>query len=240
MNKFKLTILAAALVGFTGAAQAGGSSTALDKAMLRISADSPSGDGVSTVRNQCGGGSEGWDDAEADIKISQKGTGSEVEIEVEGAKPNTFFTVWLRIKGKGGLNSGGSPLTGGGATPLASGSELDALNAVSPWNDPAGSDTVANGFWTDEDGEGEFKAKLDFAVVGGAYPFQEITGTAHPTKDALLPNVPTAIANPADTGQSATGFLIRVISHCTDNVGHGLAPSIGSNPGREAWFQTKG
>ncbi len=59
MNKFKLTILAAAVVSFTGAAQAG-SSTVLNKDLLRISADKASGDKVSTVRNNCGGGVEGW------------------------------------------------------------------------------------------------------------------------------------------------------------------------------------
>jgi len=239
MNKFKLTILAAAVVSFTGAAQAG-SSTVLNKDLLRISADKASGDKVSTVRNNCGGGVEGWDSAIGSIKIKQKGAGSTVKVEIENAVPHTFFTVWVRIKGSNGLNSLGSPLTGGGATPLSPSSELNALNDVSPWNDGgAGSDLVANGFWTDADGDGGYKAHLDFPVVGGAYPFQNMVGSARPGHDGH-PDIPTAIANPADAGQSATGFLIRVVSHCQDQKGHGLAPSVGSNPGREAWFQTKG
>ena len=45
------------------------------------------------------------------------------------------------------------------------------------------------------------------------------------------PGVPVAIANPMLPGHGGP-FLIRVVSHCSDDVGHGLSPG-----NREAWFQ---
>ena len=71
----------------------------------------------------------------------------------------------------------------------------------------------------------------------GAYPFQ-LTALDRPNHEGH-PNVATAIADPREPGQGfinpndkGTPFLFRVISHCTDQVGHGL--SLGT---REAWFQ---
>ncbi len=132
-----------------------------------------------------------WQDATAALEIKQKGAGSSVEIEVKGAVPNTLFTVWLRIQGGDGWNrdvndNQGSPLTGGGATPLASGTDLDALNAISPWIDPAGASSSANSFTTDAHGEGEFEIDVDFPVIGGAYPFQA-TATSRPVFYGALP-----------------------------------------------------
>jgi hypothetical protein len=111
---------------------------------------------------------------------------------------------------------------------LASGTELDGLNAISPWVDPAGASSSANSFTTNSRGEGSFKVNLDFPVVGGAYPFFKAT-TARPGFEAV-PKVGYAIPTPATS--SGTPFLLRVISHCTDNASHGLSPAT-----REAWFQ---
>lgn len=178
-----------------------------------------------------------WQGATADVMVRQVGSGSTVDIKVRGAVPDTLFTVWVRIKGKNGLNDGtdgsppGSPLTGGGATPLAPGSELNALNDISPWNNLAGASYSANSFMTDTGGEGNFAIDLDFPVVRGAYPFQMMVGSARPGHDGHA-DVPTAIADPREPGQGSTPFLFRVVSHCLDNKSHGLSPGA-----REAWFQ---
>ena len=169
--------------------------------------------------------------ATAKLSIAQSGAGSTVEVEVEDAVPNTHFTVWLRIKGGAGFNSAGSPWTGGGATPLCSGTDFASLNDVSPWSDnPEGTeDELCNSFTTDGNGDGTLKASVNFPVVGGAYPFQQADGPARPNHD-LHADVPTAIVDPR-TGNGGP-FMIRVVSHCTDNSNHGLSPST-----REAWFQ---
>ena len=251
MKKFTLTVLAGAIVGMSGAAMASDGhygdhddddpETVVDDGMSRIPADATSGDGVSTVRNNCGGGVEGWDDAKASIEIEQVGSGSEVEIKVRDAVPDSLFTVWVRMKGTAhGGTFGGSPITAGGATPLAHSSHLDQL--VADWIG-AGSPTAGNSFNTNDKGKGKFKVNLDFPVVGGAYPFNRMSHAAH--LDAIdkmavakpgfvvIPS-PTAIVNPADTGvgPSGTPFMIRVISHCQDGLAHGLSPAK-----REAWFQ---
>jgi hypothetical protein len=243
MTKVKMTTLAAALLGMGMASTAAlaGSSDTVDGFMSRIDPDAASGDKVSTVRNNCGGGVDGYDDATAEISISQKASSSKVEVELEGGKPNTLYTVWVRLQGSahggannGGTTFGGSPITGGGATPLA---HTDALaQLVADWIGP-GSPTQPNGFITNADGEGKFKVDLDFPVVGGAYPFNRMSHDTHllaATKNpAAWPN-PTAIVNPADAGIGgpSTPFMIRVISHCQDGLGHGLSPAK-----REAWFQ---
>lgn len=230
--KAAMAVSALLCLGFVSSAVLAGG-TVIDSDMTRRPAGSISGDKVSTVEANCPAdpGGNAWQDAEAELEIKQKGSTSKVEIELKHAVPDTVFTVWLRIKGKNGLNKAGSPLTGGGATPLAPGTALDSLNDNSPWGaNSGGSATVANAFTTNHHGKGKFKIKLDFPVVGGAYPFQK-TATSRPGFEDL-PNVPTAIANPADAGQGSAPFLIRVVSHCTDGVGHGLSPGT-----REAWFQ---
>ena len=153
---------------------------------------------------------------------------------MKNAVPDTVFTAWLRIQGGAGWNrdvndNAGSPLTGGGATPLAPGSALDGLNDYSPWGiHPAGSAKPTNGFTTDQSGNANWSIALDFPVVGGSYPFYK-TETSRPGWEDV-PNVGYAIPSPDIS--PGTPFLIRVISHCTDQVGHGLSPAT-----REAWFQ---
>jgi len=231
MTKFTMTVLATALLGMVSTTVLASGSDTIDDSMSRRAPGSTSGSG-DTVEANCAQDPSGnaWQGATAALEIKQKGSTSEVEVEVEGAAPNTLFTVWLRIKGKNGLNSLGSPLTGGGATPLAPGSALDGLNAISPWIDPAGAPSSANSFTTDANGDAEFEIDLDFPVVRGAYPFQ-MTATSRPGHEGH-PNVATAIADPREPGQGSTAFLIRVVSHCTDSASHGLSPAT-----REAWFQ---
>ncbi len=230
MKKLKLTLIAGVIAGMSGMAQAG-SSEVIDDDMSRRGPGSTSGSG-DTVEANCPIDPAGnaWQGATATLEVKQKGAGSTVEVEVNGAAPDTLFTVWVRIKGKNGLNSAGSPLTGGGATPLAPGSALDDLNAISPWVVAAGAASSANSFVTNAAGEGEFEIDLDFPVVGGAYPFQA-TATSRPGHEGHS-NVPTAIADPRVAGQGSTPFLFRVVSHCTDGATHGLSPAT-----REAWFQ---
>jgi len=231
MTKLKMTTLAAALLGMVSTAALASPSKIIDDDMSRRGPGSESGSG-DTVEANCPTDPSGnaWQGSTATLEIKQKGASSKVEVEVSNAVPNTLFTVWVRIKGKNGLNSAGSPLTGGGATPLASGSDLDDLNAISPWVLAAGAPGSANSFTTDADGYAEFETDLDFPVVRGAYPFQ-MTATSRPGHEGHA-NVPTAIADPREPGQAGTPFLIRVVSHCTDNMSHGLSPYV-----REAWFQ---
>lgn len=231
MKIFNLTLLAGVIAGMSGIAQAG-SSDSVDGFMTRINPDAASGDGVSTVRSNCGGGVNGYDDATAEIEISQKGSSSKVEIEIEGGKPNTLYTVWARMAGTAhGAPFGNSPITGGGATPLAHTDGLAQL--VADWVG-SGSPTQPNGFITDANGEGTFQVDLDFPVVGGVYPFNRMAHSDHllaQTKNPAAQPIPTAIVNPADSLIGAP-FMIRLISHCQDGLGHGLSPAK-----REAWFQ---
>ena len=212
--------------------------TVIPKTFLTVRGDTqPSGSGDTILAN-CGA-SSGLQSAT--VEASQSGSSSKVEIEVRNARPDTVYTVWLRMNGTGpgdengaGGNSGGSPMTGGGATPLAPGSALDGLLHYSPPN--AGSGDPTNGFVTDGYGNADFEIELDFPLIGGAYPFQNAsTEAVQALRDAgsswPLVRKPHPVANPTDPNISA-GFLMRVISHCTDQVGHGLSPGV-----REAWFQ---
>lgn len=228
------TLVASTLFTLSGVTLSGvvlAGAVVIDDTMTRRGPDTVSGDKVSTVEANCATDPSGydWQLATAELMVRQVGGGSTVDIEVENAAPNTVFTVWLRIKGGSGFNDAGSPLTGGGATPLAPGSALDGLNDYSPWGaHPAGSANPTNGFVTNKHGDGMFSIDLDFPIKRGAYPFH-LTSTSRPGHESHA-NVPTAIADPTE----GTGgpFLIRVISHCTDGLGHGLSPGI-----REAWFQ---
>lgn len=202
----------------TGPARAG---ETVDDSFQRIPATTPSGSGH-TVLGQCGGA---YDEARAELEVVQSDGMSRVKIDLTHARPNTLYTVWLRVKGKDADGSfGGSPLTGGGATPLAPGSALTALWKITP--PMPGSATLANGFTTDARGRGRFRTVLDFPLLGGAYPFNEMP-------DGVIPGareIPVAIVNPAAPGVRGP-FMIRIVSHCQDGLGHGLSPAA-----REAWF----
>jgi hypothetical protein len=234
MTKLKMTTLATVLLsmGLGSTAVLAGKDTVIDDDMSRRPAGSASGSG-DTVEANCPTDPSGnaWQGATATLEIDQEGESSEVEIEVKGAVPNTHFTVWMRMKGGAGFNDAGSPWTGGGATPLCSGTEFADLNSISPWNNAAGdTEPHCNSFYTDEDGEAEFTTTVNFPVVGGAYPFQQSDGALAGPGGDLIPDVPTAIVDPR-TGNGGP-FLLRVISHCTDQSTHGLSPAT-----REAWWQ---
>jgi hypothetical protein len=231
MKNLKLTILATVLASMTGAAFA--DAPAINDDMSRRPANSISGDGVSTVEANCATDPSGddWQGATAHISVEQDNAGSHVQLQIDGGVPNTHYTLWMRIKGGAGFNDAGSPWTGGGATPMCSGTEFTELNANSPWNNAAGSQAkLCNSLVTNNNGDGRLKTVVNFPIVGGAYPFQQAGGAvAHPTKGGGA-DVPTAIVNPA-TGTGGP-FLFRVVSHCTDGANHGLSPAT-----REAFFQ---
>lgn len=252
MTNLKMTTLAAALLSMgMGLASTAvmasdddddGDSQVINDDLSRRGPGSTSGSG-DTVEANCPTDPSGnaWQGATGTLKVEQVGSGSQATVKIKGAVPNTVFTVWLRMAGSGpdGTAIGPSPMTGGGATPLAPGSALDGLlHYTSPF---PGSANPTNGFTTNGKGKGKLKIGLDFPVVGGAYPFQKASAgavadwqaarAANGQSAAPGKRIPSPVVNPADPDISA-GFLIRVISHCTDQLGHGLSPGT-----REAWFQ---
>jgi hypothetical protein len=234
MKALTLATAITALIG--GLSLSGVAQADFDANFSRIDPDAASGDGASTVRNDCGGGTEGWEGATATIVNRQSGGTGKVKVRIKDGKPNTHFTVWVRLKGKShGESFGGSPITGGGATPLAAGTELDSL--VADWIGSGNPNGGANSFFTNHQGDGLVQIDTDFPLEGGAYPFNEMGAAAladAETKTGTnLVAAPTALANPTGANlASGTPFLIRVVSHCQDGESHGLSPSK-----REAWFQ---
>ena len=166
-----------------------------------------------------------WPDSRADVSIKQSDGRTRVTIRVHDTVPDVFWTAWI------GLVEG-SPLTTSGigrmpATPMV---PMDAINdlaasthdrnlddeifPVGTGDDGEGSADVPNGFFTDAAGNGKFKIELDFPLIKGAIPFHELN-------DDLL--------DPAAIGTRPSGpFTIRVVSHCLDNVVHGLFPGVNS------------
>jgi hypothetical protein len=75
---------------------------------------------------------------------------------------------------------------------------------------------------------------LDFPLEGGAYPFNNMTAddliAAQGKRPAALAT-PAAIVDPRADNIDGP-FMVRMVSHCQDGLGHGLSPS-----NREAWFQ---
>ena len=182
-----------------------------------------------TVGRNCGGD---FLDASAVVKISTAMGQSHVQIAINNARPETLYTVWLRLKGTDpqGNSFGGSPLTGGGSTPLAPSTLVPELLAAT--GEGNGTPVIANGVKTDGQGNGVLTVDLDFPIFNGAYPFQNLTNF-DPTDPRLpLENpqiYPVAIVIP--NAMIDAPFGLRVVSHCTDNLGHGLTPGA-----REPWF----
>jgi hypothetical protein len=197
----------------------------------------PSGSG-DTILDNCGPSSS---NQSAALELRQSGDRSRVKIRVRNARPYTLYTVWLRMAGNGPGDENGAdgafgpnPMNGGGSTPLVPGGALDGiLWQSSPF---PSTQTPANGFTTDSNGDATFRVDLDFPLIGGAYPFQRasdqaVRGLRNAGSTWPLVRKPSPIANPADPDISAS-FLLRIVSHCTDQQAHGLSPSQ-----REAWFQ---
>ncbi len=211
----------------------------LNENFRRYDAASPSNSGH-TVIDECGGTFDGEDyqgqlPASARLTSVQIGGRTYLRIVLKNAKPDSLYTAWLRVKGldQDGNAFGGSPLTNGGATPLAPGSKLDELEAISPWNNP-GSANLANGFQTDGNGYGRLILRLDFPLIGGSYPFNKISRSSleniRNLQNASAKAIPVAIVNPRDSHVDSP-FAIRIVSHCQDGLGHGLSPA-----NRETWF----
>ncbi len=222
--------VAALFVAFAAPVGADGGTHRISENMTRTAPNVPSPSGH-TVRDDCGGAEaspHGWTNASAKLRIVQVGDSSQVVIKLRHAKPDTFYTVWLRLGGtdSNGDPFGGNPVTGGKATPLAATTDLDSLlEATGPGN---GSDDVVNGVWTNRSGHATFRATLDFPITAGAYPFERFENwdPTDPRLPAENPAIyPVAIAGPQGP------FTLRLVSHCTDQVGHGLT----SGP-RELWF----
>lgn len=201
--------------------------------MSRWPSDAASNSGH-TVEEECG--QSGWQKAKARLKVSQQGTKSRATIIMWQAKPNTLYTVWVRLRGTSpdGVEIGGSPMSGGGATPLLPGHSLDEAIGQSP--PLPGTPDPVNGFTTDRRGRATWSVDLDFPLVGGAYPFHRAGDEA--VADLIdagsgwpLARTPTAIFDPRESALSGP-FFIRVVSHCQDGLSHGLSPA-----NRETWFQ---
>ena len=144
------------------------------------------------------------------------------------ARPNTYYSVWLRLKGKdaSGNSYGGSPLTGLPGTALIPTTELgNALKSTGAGN---ASTDLSNGFWSDDNGNAIFMVELDFPMIDGAYPFQRFEGF-DPTDERYMAEEPRIF--PVAIVGSGAPFTLRIASHCTDDLGHGLV----AGP-HEGWF----
>lgn len=200
---------------------------------MRMSVDSSDPNGNSVAAN-CGGS---YEDATASLDLVEQPGKTGVTITIANAKPNTLFTTWLRLKGTtdDGVSFGGNPLTGAGSTPLAPSSALpDLLAATGAGN---GTEETPNGVRTDDDGNAVLQIDVDFPIDDGAYPFHKFADF-DPDDERYKAEVPSA--HPVAIVNSATGdvdapFMIRLVSHCTDNLAHGLEPAA-----REPWFAISG
>ena len=187
----------------------------LDEAFTRAdpASDSPSGH---NVLSDCSTTGETWDGASANIQVDQFMERTTISVTLSGAKPDTLYTTWLRLKGTdpvSGESYGGSPITGAGSTALAPSTEVGVLFDM--MNGP-GEAAAYNAFWTDASGNGQLEVELDFGLIGGAYPF---------------PNYDPTLEEVAIVGAPDAPFMIRIASHCTDGLAHGLVQGD-----RETWF----
>lgn len=173
-----------------------------------------------------------YPNATAVLAVQQTAMDSMITITISDAMPTMLYTAWLRLQGNDlqGNKFGGSPLTGAGSTPLAASTSLPALLAATG----AGNGTidVANGVMTDANGNGILKVSADFLFNGGVYPFQnfadfDATDERFPIDNPLA--IPVAIVMPSENVSAPFG--IRIASHCTDGLGHGLTAGA-----REPWF----
>ena len=134
--------------------------------------------------------------AKAWLRIREKNNGkTKVVIRIRKAKPNHIYTVWLKLDGV-------SPISGGGATPLAA--PADIANIIA--NADTQSASADNAFYTNSRGHGYLEVWFpDHVFSTGIYKFSDVD-----------PNF-------ADVAIGTSPFTIRVISHCTDDLQHGLS-----------------
>lgn len=170
-----------------------------------------------------------WPDAAATLEIRQGAGNSTIEINVSGVKPETYYTMWVRLLGEdvNGVKFGGNPLMGIPGTPLVPSDQLGAmLDAVS-----TPTDTGIHGFHSDAEGNGSLYMALDFPIIGGAYPFHKFQGFDAADERLMLdePSIP-----PVAIAMTGAPFTLRLASHCVDGKGHGLLPGP-----HEGWFDWK-
>ncbi len=147
-------------------------------------------------------------------------------IRVRDAKPNHYYTVWVRLDGS-------SPLTGKASTALAPSSAVHGLIPVTPasallgeyakyGDDGTGGTGEINGFTTNSRGNGTLRVRLDFGLLGGAYPFHRVNRSFG--------------AVPIVDGSGDEQRVISIVSHCgTPGNGHGLVSKTSSDPA-QGWF----
>ncbi|MFQ5931636.1 MAG: hypothetical protein ACE5MM_04445 [Nitrospiraceae bacterium] len=159
----------------------------------------------------------------ATVEIRRKGSEKEeVRINVQNARPNDFYTVWIRLQDFNPLTR----RTKSTALAPASRDEIDGLIQDTPDQEDfnacfaRGSTDVINGFWTDGDGNGKLRVPLDFRLTDGFYPFDKYNED--------YPSVPIKRAR-------FGGATLRIVSHCDerccDQMGHGLVPGP-----HQGWF----
>ncbi|MEL7158040.1 MAG: hypothetical protein AAFN30_15785, partial [Actinomycetota bacterium] len=149
---------------------------------------SPTGQSVAVECNADADHPETWSNAEARLRLRERGGTSVITVTLRDARPHTLYTVWVRLLGvdSEGNPYGGSPLTGIPVTPLVPTDELPEQVAITPPN--SGSDEVSNGFWTNRRGHGRAKIIVDFPITAGAYPFQRFPDWETAKTDVALTN----------------------------------------------------
>jgi len=154
----------------------------------------------------CGGD---FADADAMLRIRQRGGQTRLAMRVRNARPDTAYSVWLRLADLSPFT--GLPFTAAvhtadvpGLIPITPDAQL-LTNELGPGDDGIGGPVALNGFYTDSRGNGEWNVTLDFPLVGGAYQWQRVSSQPR---------------SPFDDSP----FLLAVASHCSDNLFHGLAP----------------
>ncbi len=241
---WRIAILLIAAAAFTPAvsqANASGAGAWHDFERWDPATPSPTGQSVAVECNLPDAADvETWPGARARVQLIERAGGSSLFFIVNGAKPDTLYTVWLRLAGvdSAGDAYGGSPLMGIPVTPLIASDDLpDQLAITLPH---AGSDELANGFRTDANGNGRLSLNVDFPMRSGAYPFQRFPGFDELEDDIALTNddnvarlggESAAIRPVAITDGSQAPATILIASHCVDDVAHGLLPGPHEN-----WF----
>src|SRR5882724_1556470 len=194
-------------------------------------------------------------DARAMLVYQQNDGETKLSIMVDKARPNALFTVWLLLDGTSPLTGvvptpmvpshvvaelvPVTPPVGfpfGLQSPPFEASDGDTTVYMDS-TDPAGTGpgfgtrtVVPNGFYTDRFGRGMFETRLDFELVGGAYPFNRIA-------------IPGRVS-PGDLARVSIGLNIpdvgvtpfAVVSHCKDEKGHGLVFRANPKTGDQGWF----
>lgn len=224
LSQSRTTVLSAALVAVLGtSATASTGETLYDGAFDRVAAERENGRSVAAhCQINDNTSDDHWANATAHLKLTQAATSSRVTVSVEGARPDTLFTIWLML-------AGGSPLMKAGATALVHTDDL--AEAVELMGAP--STEATNGFTTDAKGNGQVTLELDFPIVGGAYPFQRYAGF-DAENPAFTRDAPKAIPVAIPDASSGVPFTLRLASHCGDNLHNGLVAGQ-----HEPWFDWK-